>query len=111
MIMIFPTKSHAPLVIALMASATGSCAFAESGRPAEPAAQVVVMDACAPARPAESQGSYYTYLRVVDGMTRDSALEAARHVDKPTPERPRTATRESASGVVSTAAGASAVLR
>ncbi len=109
--MIFSTKNHAALVIALLASATGGSAFAESGRPSEPTAQVVVTDACAPATRAESQGAYYTYLRVVDGMTRDSALEAARHVDKPTPERPRTATHETVPGAVSTAAGASAVLR
>lgn len=109
--MIFSTKNHATLVIALMASAAGGSAFAESGRPSEPAAQVVVTDACAPARPAESQGAYYTYLRVVDGMTRDSALAAARHIDNPASGRPRTAASETGPDVVSAATGASAPRR
>ncbi len=109
--MISSTKNHAALVVALMASATARFAFAESGRPSEPTAQVAVADLCAPARPAESQGSYDTYLRVVDGMTRDSALKAARHIDHPTSEQPRTAAGKAAPGAMSAANGASAVLR
>ena len=107
----FSTKNQVALVIALLSSAATHSAFAEGGRPSEPMAQVVVVDTCASTKQTESQGSYYTYLRVVDGMTRDSALKAAQYIDNPASQRSRATASDIAPGVISAAPSASAVLR
>ena len=109
--MTISNRKYVALVVASIASATVQTAFAESGRSSEPMARAVVADACMPTAPAQAQGAYYTYLRVVDGMTRDAALQAARHVDKPVAERTRATTRDISPGVASAAGGAPAVLR
>ncbi len=109
--MTISARKHVALVAALIASAIANSAHADSGRPSEPAAQVVVVDTCPPTARDEPQGSYYTYLRVVDGMSRESAFAAARHVDHPNLERSRAIAGVTAPTGVSAAPGASAALR
>ena len=109
--MTLSNRTYAALVVASIASATVQPAFAESGRPSEPMAQAVVTGSCTPTAQVEPQGSYYTYLRVVDGMTRDRAQGAARHIDHEAAERSRSTAGEITPTVVSARPGASAVLR
>jgi hypothetical protein len=99
------TKNLVAAAIGLAAIAVEFPVLADTGRPSEATAQVVAADTCAVDTQKDAGGSYYTYLRVVDGMSRENALKAARHIDNPAPrERAGNTANASASATTTTPA-------